>query len=259
MTSADAPTPWIVRRPRPGARLRLFCFPYSGGGAGAFRGWAEAMPAVEVCALQPPGRETRLREPSFVRMEPLVAGLAGAVRPLLDRPFAFFGHSLGAFLAFETARALRREDGRVLGGLRHLFASGCPAPRMHAVDEPLHTGPDAGLVDELRRYQGTPEEVLANTELMELVLPVLRADFTVYETYKAADEPPLDVPLTVLGGLDDDHASREELEGWSAETRKGFALRMFPGGHFFVHAARAQVLGAVLADLAPYLDGCAGA
>jgi medium-chain acyl-[acyl-carrier-protein] hydrolase len=257
MPNVDSVLPWIVRKPRPAARLRLFCFPYSGGGAAVFRGWGDAMPSVEVCAVQPPGRETRMREAPLTRMGPLVDGVMGAIRPLLDeRPYALFGHSLGALAAFEVARAQRRAGGPMP---RHLIASGCPAPRLHAGhtaihgDTPIHTHDDAQLMNELRQFEGTPEELLKNDELMMLVLPLLRADFAVYETYAWTEEPPLDVPLTVLGGLEDPDATREELEGWRAETTKAFVLRMFRGNHFFINERRTEVLAAVLQDLAPLI------
>lgn len=250
MMKPDAASPWIVRKARPGTRLRLFCFPYSGAGASAFRGWGDAMPSLDVCAVQAPGRESRLREPPFAAMEPMVTEIVKAIRPMLDQPFAFFGHSLGGFVAFETARALRREGAPMP---RHLFVSGVPAPHLHVVDEPIHGYPDPELMTELRRYQGTPEDVLENDELMMLLLPLLRADFTIYETYRPAPEPPLDLPITALGGLEDDDASREELDGWRAHTTKGLVLRMFPGNHFFVHTMRARLLGTVLQDLGPLL------
>src|ERR1700761_5579544 len=109
MKNVDPSARWIVRKPLPAARLRLFCFPFSGGGAGAFRGWGDALPGVEVCAVQPPGRESRMREPAISQMEPLVSQIVPVIRPLLDMPFAFFGHSLGASVAFDVARRLRRE------------------------------------------------------------------------------------------------------------------------------------------------------
>ena len=250
MMKPDATSPWIVRKARPGARLRLFCFPYSGGGAAAFRGWGDAMPGIDVCVVQAPGREARLREAPFVAMEPLVTEIVKAIRPMLDPPFAFFGHSLGGFVAYETARALRREGAPMP---RHLFAGGVPAPHLHVVDAPIHGYPDPQLMDELRRYQGTPEDVLQNEELMTLLLPLLRADFTIYETYRHEAEPPLDLPITALGGLEDADASREDLDAWRAHTSKGFVLRMFPGNHFFLHTMRTRLLGAVLQDLAPLL------
>lgn len=251
MENPGPTSPWIVRKARSGARARLFCFPYSGGGAIAYRAWAEAMPDVEVCALQAPGRESRLREPALTRMEPLVAGVMEAIRPLTaERPYAFFGHSLGAFVAFETARALRREGAPMP---RHLFASGCPAPQEHVVGRRIHMLSDAELVAALRRYRGTPEEVLRNDDLMSLLLPVLRADFTVYETYRPTDEPALDVPITAFGGLDDDHATPAQVEGWRDHTAQRFDRRMFAGHHFFLHEERTRIIGAVLAALGPLL------
>lgn len=208
------------------------------------------MPHLEVCCVQAPGRESRLRETPFVHVDPLVAEITKALRPLLDKPFAFFGHSLGSFVAFETVRALRREG---LAMPKHLFLGGCPSPDTHVVEHPIHGLEDARLVDALRRYQGTSAEVLANDELMKLLLPILRADFTIYETYAPRVEPPIDVPITVLGGLEDDHATQAQLDAWRAHTTKGFVRRMFPGGHFFVNTQRTPLLGAVLTDLAPHM------
>lgn len=251
MQNAGLASPWIVKKARPEARARLFCFPYSGGGAIAFRGWAEAMPSVEVCAIQAPGRESRLREPALTRMDLLVAGALEAIRPLAgERPYAFFGHSLGAFVAFEAARALRREGSPMP---RHLFASGCPAPHEHVVGRRIHTLSDAELLAALRRYRGTPEEVLRNDDLMSLLLPVLRADFAVYETYRPAGEPALDVPITAFGGLDDDHATPAQIDGWRDHTAQRFERRMFAGHHFFLHEERTRILGDVLAALGPLL------
>jgi medium-chain acyl-[acyl-carrier-protein] hydrolase len=120
-------------------------------------------------------------------------------------------------------------------------------------DIPIHTHDDAQLMNELRQFKGTPDELLNNDELMKLVLPLLRADFAVYETYTYADEPPLDVPISALGGIEDEDAPRAKIEGWRAETSKAFLLRMFRGNHFFLHPHRAEVLSAVLQDLGPLL------
>lgn len=245
-------SPWIVRQPSPTARLRLFCFPFSGGGASAFRGWSDALPSTEVCAVQPPGRETRRREPLLTRMDAYVTELVREIQLRADLPFAFYGHSLGALAAFEVARSLRR-----LGAPspRHLFAGASVAPHLHSVATPVHLGPDSGLIAKLRRYGGTPEAVLAEPDLMALLLPAFRADMTIFETYRAADEPPLDLPITAFGGLVDEHASRARLEGWRDQTTRAFALHMFPGGHLFLQTARAALLAAVREELAPILDG----
>src|SRR5438552_2333015 len=152
---------WVLRpRPDPRARLRLFCFPYAGGGASQFRTWAEGLPPeVELCPVQLPGREGRLRETPFTRIAPLVAALVTALRGYLDTPYAFFGHSLGALVGFELARALRRTGGP---GPRGLLVSAYRAPDLPDPDPPLHLLSSPAFWDELRRLNGTPPEVLAN-------------------------------------------------------------------------------------------------
>jgi medium-chain acyl-[acyl-carrier-protein] hydrolase len=247
---------WLVcPRPDPAAVLRLFCFPYAGGGAGVYRRWPAAMPAgVEVCAVQLPGREGRLRETPFNRMGPLVDALAAALRPHLDRPFAFFGHSMGALLAFELARRLRREG---LPGPLHLFVSGRRPPQDPDREERLHGLSDAQLRDALRRLGGTPREVLEHDEMMRLLTPMLRADLAVVETYRHEPAPPLDCPVTVLGALDDPKAPAEGLPGWAGHTRGPFRVRTLPGNHFFLHSAEAQVLGVVSQELTPLVSGAA--
>jgi medium-chain acyl-[acyl-carrier-protein] hydrolase len=227
---------------RTDAPLRLFCFPYAGGGASVFRGWPQLFGrGVEICAMQLPGRENRIREAPFTDMHLLAARVADELAPLLPgKPFAFFGHSLGAVLAFELARELRRR------GLRmpvHLFASAATAPQVvEDVDPPRHTMSDADLVDELRRLGGTSAEVLEHEELLALLLPLQRADFTVIETYRYSDEEPLDVPITVFGGLEDSTVTEEKLKPWRVQTRAPFAMKMFPGDHFFLHAHEAALV-----------------
>lgn len=251
--------PWFkVFRPRPRAALRLFCFPYAGGGASVYRLWADELPEqVEVCAVQPPGRESRWRETAYRRMAAMADDAAGAISQRLDLPFAFFGHSMGASLAFEVARRLTRaEDGD--GSLPlHLFVSGRRSPRITEDDEPIHSLPREQFIESIRSYSGTPEEVLQNAELMELVEPLLRADFEVSETYEYVPEPsgaaPLDIPITALGGVGDDDVSEEELDGWRQETSGPFRKRMFDGGHFFLTERRSEVISAVRRELEPVL------
>jgi surfactin synthase thioesterase subunit len=226
-------------RPAPGTRLRLFCFPYAGGGTGAFRGWTGAFPpAVEVCPVYLPGRERRFREPVHTRMEALVEELRQALRPHLDIPFALFGHSMGAAVAFELARAMER-DGTPPA---HLFVSGRRAPGRPPEREQIHALPDAEFVERVRALEGTPDEVMADPEMMELLLPVLRGDFQLSETYRYREGPPLSCPLTALGGTGDAHVSRDDLLAWRDQTQGFFRLRTFPGGHFFVHTHQADVI-----------------
>ena len=245
-----APTdPWIsFRKPRPHARLRLFCFPYAGGGALIYREWSQDMPdEIEVCPVQLPGRERRLREPSFTRVEPLIDALLPALTPYFDMPFAFFGHSMGGTLAYELAQRLAQEG---QDGPQHLVASARRAPQVAAEDNQIHYHlPDDEFKEHLREIKGTPEEVLANEELMDLMLPLLRADFELVDTHPISTAPPLDCPVTVFGGLEDHDVPRKELEAWSEVTNRRFRLRMFPGDHFFLHPHRQALVHAVAESL----------
>ncbi|HEX2093650.1 MAG TPA: thioesterase domain-containing protein, partial [Longimicrobiaceae bacterium] len=182
MTRPSALDPWVVRRPlNPHTRLRLFCFPYAGGGASIFRTWSQSLPPeVDVCPVQLPGRESRLREPPFDRLLPLVRTLADVLAPYMDLPFALYGYSNGALMSFELARELRR---RGMRGPVHLFVAACPAPHLPDKDPPIHALPDVELIREIRRLNGTPEEILQNEELMTLLIPLLRADSAIHETY----------------------------------------------------------------------------
>lgn len=248
---------WITRpRPRPGAPLRLFCLPHAGGGASAFRAWADVLPAeVEVCPVQLPGREARMAEPAIDRMEPLVEALSDALRPFDEEPFALFGHSNGALVAFELARRLRRE-GRY--GPVHLFASGRRAPDVPSPRPPVAHLPDDEFLADLREMGGTPAEVLAHPELMRILLPLLRADVRVNETYVFTEEEPLACPVTAYGGLLDPKASREDVEAWRRHTAGAFTVRFFPGDHFFVFTQRDLVLRTLATDLHEIFRRAAG-
>jgi medium-chain acyl-[acyl-carrier-protein] hydrolase len=240
---------WLAyREVNPRARRRLFCFPYAGGGASAYRGWAAALPAdLEVCPVQLPARESRLREAAFERPAPLVAALAEALQSHLDLPFAFFGHSMGAMIAFELTRELRRRGGPQP---LHIFVSARRAPQVPAREEAIHDLPEPEFLAKLRELNGTPEEVLQHAELMRLLMPVLRADFAVNETYVYRLEAPLDAGISAFGGLGDVEVTREDLALWSEHTRGPFRLRMLPGDHFFLHGARDLIAESVARDLA---------
>jgi medium-chain acyl-[acyl-carrier-protein] hydrolase len=200
---------------------------------------------VEVCPVQLPGREMRLTEAPFKRLPGLVRAVTQALLPYLEKPFAFFGHSMGALVSFELARQLRRQHG--LEPV-HLFVSGSRSPQMRDKSHPTYDLPDAQFMKELHSLNGTPKEVLEHPKLMALMLPMLRADFEVCQTYRYVDEPPLSCPLTVFGGLQDE-TDRESLETWREQTTASFSLRMLPGDHFFLHTARSQLIRMVAQEL----------
>lgn len=193
-----------------------------------------------------PGREGRLSEPAISRLLPLVEALGSALQPWLDLPFVFFGHSMGALLAFELARRLR---GLYAIEPRQLFLSGNAAPQVPDLNPPRHALPEAEFLAELRRLNGTPEAVLQHRELMELMLPILRADFAVCETYVYTPQPLLACPIAAFGGLDDPEIRRDALAAWAEQTQGAFRLRMLPGDHFFLTGARPLLLWAVAHDL----------
>ena len=239
---------WLTcPKPNPRATIRLFCFPYAGGRASVFRTWPDELPAeIEFYAIELPSRGKRIKEPPITRMEPLVRAIAGAIESLSDKPFCFFGHSMGALTSFELARLLRR-DGRPQP--LHLFVSGSAAPQIKDAHPVTFDLPEPEFLDVLRRLNGTPREVLENDELLQLMLPTLRADFELLQVYEYEDEPPFRFPITAFDGLQDKEVSREDLEGWRVQTTATFILRNFPGDHFFLHTDRSRVLWAMSQEL----------
>lgn len=219
---------------------RLFCFPHAGGGTK----WAPATPYT--VAVRLPGREARLAEAPFERMEPLVIALAGAIERYLDRPFAFFGHSMGAVVAFELARELRR---RGAPQPETLIASGARAPRYRLGHVAPPDPSDAELLADLQRLGGTPPELLADARGVTALLPALRSDTILYRHYTYRPEAPLDCAIRAYGGSEDSNIATEHLEAWGEETSAAFAVRRFPGGHFYLQACREQVRAALMEEL----------
>lgn len=241
MTQTKVNSAWLtIYRANPTASLRLFCFPYAGGASLIYRQWPDNLPSkVEVCPVQLTGRGSRLREAPYTKVEPLVEALMQVLLPYMDKPFAFFGHSMGAIISFELARRLRRDNAPQPV---HLFVSGRRAPQLSETDRITYNLPEPELLDELRRLNGTPREVLENPELMRLMLPLLRADFELVQTYEYRSEPPLEYPISVFGGLQDHEVNRESLEAWREQTNASCTVQMFPGDHFFLNTARPLLL-----------------
>lgn len=236
---------FFVPEPRAAAKVRLFCFPCAGASPWEYRGWASALPRdVEVSTVCLPGRGARHREAPVVNMASLVKLLRDAIRPKLDKPYALFGHSLGALIAFELALALEK------GGERapmRLLVSGSPPPSART-PRTSHRLSDAELVETMRDLDGTPETVLNDPELLAIALPLLRADLELAGKY----EPTFDAvqcPMTAFFGVEDSDVGREVAAGWRAHTRGNFALRGFPGGHFFVHSQASSVQSAVQREI----------
>jgi medium-chain acyl-[acyl-carrier-protein] hydrolase len=240
--------PWLFYpNPNPQANLRLFCFPFAGAGASIFGTWVNQLPPeIEVCAIQLPGRENRIREPLFTKLIPLLQEMIPVLLPHFDRPFALFGHSLGAVICFELARQLRQLKHN---NPSHLFISARHAPTLPALHPPIHHLPKAEFFQELRRFNGTPENVLQNTKLIELFLPIVQADLAIAETYLYVETIPLDCPISVFGGLEDKVVSPDSLDAWREQTQSKFTLRMFPGNHFFLKSQQVKILQAITQEL----------
>ena len=242
---------WVrCPRPNPTALLRLFCFPYAGG-TPAYESWIDLFPPevrrnVELCAVHFHGRVSTDDEPLFYELSPLLVVLKPMIASYSDLPYAFFGHSMGALVSFELARHLRRCDVR---GPIHLTVCGHRAPQLRDPHEAIHKMPDHEFRAKLREFGDTPDAVLQNAELIELLTPVLRADFAVCESYSYAREAPLDCSITAFGGNDDRRVSRDELSEWRAQTTRSFHLRMFPGGHFFLQRAMSLFVRVLAQDL----------
>jgi surfactin synthase thioesterase subunit len=238
---------WLrIFKPNPLSKLRVFCFPHAGAGALTFRPWADLFPPeIELAAVQLPGRDDRFREPAFTDVHALVPVLGRALYPYeLSRPFAFYGHSMGAIVAFELAHFLAAQYG--LAPV-HLFVSARSSPDVIDARPPLYSLPDDRFIEQLRALDGTPEELLTNPDPGWLRL--LRSDFELNEAYRFDNRKPLDVPIAAYGGRDDPRVAAAGVEAWRAHTSRAFTFRLFDAGHFFIHAQRTEVVQAVLLTL----------
>jgi medium-chain acyl-[acyl-carrier-protein] hydrolase len=233
--------------------MRLFCFPYAGAGASIYRTWPAVLPkAVNVCSVQLPGREDRINEAPFTQMTTLIPALAQAMFPALDRAFAFFGHSMGALISFELARYLRREHGLQPS---HLFISGRGAPQLRVARMPnrpitaakLHT--DAQLRAYAQRLKNDYGSAFEDVELRNLLLPILSADLAVCSSYSYTADAPLDCPISIFSGVRERGLDERSLGGWREVTTAAVSMQSFPGDHFFLNTAQAELLETVSTEL----------
>ena len=226
--------------PQPVAAIRLFCFPNAGGSAALYHPWIGAFGnAIDICPVEYAGRGTRSAETNHHSLHALVQSLHADLSPCLDRPFAFFGHSMGALVAYELSHTIR------LAGKQppqQLFVSAHCAADLPRRMEDSYTLDDAALTERVRELGGTPPEVLDNRELMALVLPTIRADFEICDTYSYAKSQLLTCPITALGGWEDAWVDETELAAWERHTSAEFDLRMFLGGHFYLQAQQLPLL-----------------
>jgi medium-chain acyl-[acyl-carrier-protein] hydrolase len=227
--------------PLPSPELRVFCFHCAGGNAYAYGPWVAMMrPGVEVIGVQLPGRGSRVLDPPLRRMEAMVEGLVPALLPLIDRPYVFFGHSMGALLCFEVVRRLARTGCRLPG---KLFVCAAGAPGTKGTDKDLARLPEKEFLEEIRLLGGTPDEFFSNPEWVQLALPALRADIEAVETHAYGEIAPLDVPIAAFGGLDDDTVPLENLIAWRGMTRSSFTVHLFCGNHFLIESNGEQLVG----------------
>ena len=242
-TQASESSKWFfIQKPKPEAKLRLFCFPYAGGNTSIFRNWHEFLPDfVEVIAIRTPGRENRLNEQPISSLPLLVNEIEKNIQPLLTKPFVFFGHSNGALTCFELARLLQRKKSVMPNGV--ILSAKSPP---HRVNHKKHISqlPDNEFLIELAALKGTPPALLQNQELMELLMPMLRADFALSETFVYQDDIQLSCPAVLLYGSTDT-ISLEEINAWGDLIQRSPQVREITGGHFFIDEQREQLLKVV--------------
>ncbi|HLA33205.1 MAG TPA: alpha/beta fold hydrolase [Pseudomonas sp.] len=245
-------SPWfsVLARGHAPAALRLYCFPYAGAGHTVFQHWrARLAEDIELALIKLPGRGARFGEPQAASLDALAGALAQAIEDAEEGPeqFAFFGHSMGALLAFETARALQKR------GLAPsaLLVSARTAPSAQGWRERLSDLPDEAFLAHIHGMNGLPQEVLDNPEWLALFLPIIRADFALCENYRYRPGLPLACPIGVLAGRDDANVPLPLLAAWAGETRAGCQTQLFSGGHFYLFEREAELLGLIQRQLCP--------
>lgn len=232
---------WFINfNPNFNSTIRLFCFPYAGGGSSAFYPWKTYLANnIELIAIQYPGREGRFSEPLVSELKVITHELAKGFKPYLDNPYLIFGHSLGSLIGFEFIRLIRQLNFPLP---KHFIVSGAKAPHMPLRRKHLHNLEDIAFKKELMKYNGVPEHILNNDELMNLFMPLLRNDFKITEDYVYQDLDPLSCNITALSGLDDETVLKDEVLGWGKQTNKNFQHISYPGDHFFIRNHQIHII-----------------
>ncbi|HLJ16206.1 MAG TPA: alpha/beta fold hydrolase [Bryobacteraceae bacterium] len=245
---ASQPCAWVqAARADSNAHIRLFCFPYAGGGASLFRHWQQDLsPDIEVRPIQLPGRENRLREAPFSQLTTLVDTLFPIMARYFDRSVALFGHSMGAYIAYELACRMEEKGVQPV----RLLVSGRHAPHLLDSKSSIHALPDSDLLRAVQqRYGGIPAAVWQEPELLRLMMPALRADLILTETYRPSSRPKLTCPISVFGGNQDQNTNSSSLNAWQTLTRAKLRIHTLEGGHFFLHQERRKLLELIAGDL----------
>lgn len=220
-------------RPNPSAKMTVFCFPFAGGSSTTFHAWLDHLHLdAEIITVQMPARGSRLADEPCDNMGDLVESLFLNILPLISKPYLFFGHSMGSKVAFELARKLHQCE---LPMPVHFISSGCPAPFLPRCVDPIHALPEAEFIDCLAKLNGTPERVLRNRELMSILMPALRADFKILETYIGSNDVLLPSTITLCGGAGDKSVAQSDILAWRSLFQQSGDLHMFDGGHFFIN------------------------
>ncbi|HXQ71950.1 MAG TPA: alpha/beta fold hydrolase [Pyrinomonadaceae bacterium] len=251
MTACTRLDAWVLPESESASRIRLFCFPYAGSSAQIFHAWQQELPnEIEVSPVHLPGRGKRAREKPFTDLLALAEVLTAELSPHVDKPYALFGHSVGATVAFEVARAFRREG---LPLPLHLFVSGCRAPQLSHTRDRSYDLPTGNLIGRLRELNGTPSEILESLA-MEFFLPIIRADLQMIQTYNYSVEAPLSCPISAFGGWQDLAEPLEMISAWREQTTSSFQRQMFAGDHFFLHSEHDHLLQTISQQLSEFID-----
>ncbi len=246
-------SPWITcYAPRPDATTRLICIPHGGGGPQSYKAWAEQLPEhIEVLALSFPGRGSRHGEAAIHSMPQLADEITEALKPYLNKPYVLFGHSVGALVAYEVACRIQATG--LMQPMR-LIVSAHETPENSHTDSPMYTLSDSELLDKIGELGLVPDNALQNTELAQFILPALRADFELSETYVYQPGKALSAPITATLGSADPLLDKNAMQLWETYTAEAFSLRCYDGDHFYTVSAEQQVLDDIAAELAEDLQ-----